>query len=84
MIDQSFKISTQVVKTMAVMSTRNLASLLTWRPAHLSATKHVDVKVKDRLSSILPVVDHKTVTISCQALLFSYLLGHEHQMTKQL
>lgn len=52
----------------------------TWRPLELSAPKHVNVQVIDRLCTQLPIVDHKSVSIS-QPLSLCCLLGHKEKVS---
>lgn len=59
---------------------RNMSS---WRPCHLSSSQNVEVKVVNRLGSVLAVIDHHSVTL-LQRLFLGHVFGNNQQMTQKL
>ncbi len=62
-----------------ILSSRRLGG----RPAQLAAADDVQVQVVNALTSVLAVVDDDPESFS-ESLLFGHLLGHNHQVSKQL
>lgn len=50
----------------------------TWGPSELLSSDHVNVKVEDRLATLLTFIDHNTVAVLIQLLLFRNLGRHDH------
>ena len=53
-------------------------------PSQLLTTDHVDVKVVNTLTAFFPVINDSTISRFGEALLFSNLCTHNHQVPKKL
>ena len=52
-------------------------------PVQLPAAHDVDVEMVDRLSTVLAIVDHKSVAVS-KSLLLGHLLGYQEKVSQEL